>query len=466
MGKQIDIPAAAESRSVVVKHEKDGQIRIEVRRLKGIDELDSQMKGWAPSGSAYVKFCNVETSDAVVAEDFDQLVRILITPQNEHAGTYVQNKYGSWDQHAISNAKKFLQHTGLSKDAADEALGACMNDRWELVSLPFQPEYPGGRKWNRNAAKLKVAPATRSEDVSHPHWDLILSHIGASLDEPLAVLEWAGRSNIRTGADYLRAILAAILREPFSPTPYLFFVGPENCGKSILWEAIELFASGVVRADRALTSKSEFNGELASGVFCVVEEVDLTRGGEALARIKDFVTSRMISIRKMRTDTYMQRNHSHWFHFANSLGAAPIFDGDTRITVVPVGKLTKEIPKEKLLEALKEEAPAFLRTLIDLDLPPANGRLRIPVIETSAKKSAQEENRSELEKFIETECERADAKILYKDFYDRFQAWLPMESSAYWTKPRVSQKLPSDCPRKEFAGRTLFVTNLKWRSHE
>ena len=80
-------------------------------------------------------------------------------------------------------------------------------------------------------------------------------------------------AGIKTGADYLRTIFASIIREPATSTPYIFAYGPENCGKSILWEAFSrLVTGGVVKADRALTSQSDFNGELRNAIFCVVEE--------------------------------------------------------------------------------------------------------------------------------------------------------------------------------------------------
>jgi len=50
----------------------------------------------------------------------------------------------------------------------------------------------------------------------------------------------------------------------------------------------------VVKADTALTSDSNFNGELATAVLCFVEEIDLGKGkGRSVSynRIKDWVTA-------------------------------------------------------------------------------------------------------------------------------------------------------------------------------
>ena len=123
--------------------------------------------------------------------------------------------------------------------------------------------------------------------------------------------------NIRTGAQYLTAWIASTLRRPFEPLPYLFLFGPENSGKSIIHEAIDLLVTkGVTRADRALSNKNDFNGELHNAILCVVEERNFSADEVAHQRIKDWVTPIDISIRRMRTDSYKQKNTTHWVQCA------------------------------------------------------------------------------------------------------------------------------------------------------
>ena len=50
------------------------------------------------------------------------------------------------------------------------------------------------------------------------------------------------------------------------------------------------------------------------------------------------------------------------------------------------------------------EAPHFLYTLLNLQLPPATGRLRLPVVETSGKASLARDNGS-VPQFVEDFCE-------------------------------------------------------------
>ena len=66
----------------------------------------------------------------------------------------------------------------------------------------------------------------------------------------------------------------------------------------------------------------------------------------------------------MRTDSYTQPNTTHWVQCANRRENCPVFPGDTRITVIHVPDLLpdQEIPKEKLIEKLTEEAPHFMYT--------------------------------------------------------------------------------------------------------
>ncbi len=141
---------------------------------------------------------------------------------------------------------------------------------WRLVNLPFREEYPGGRQWNRDAAQFKYQPAELADDEAprHPHWDKICDHIGTELTPALKDLPWAEQAGIRTGADYLRAWAACAFRCPFNPTPYLFLFGSENCGKSIFYESLQLLVTkGVVKADRPLTGRDGFNGELAGAII-------------------------------------------------------------------------------------------------------------------------------------------------------------------------------------------------------
>jgi phage/plasmid-associated DNA primase len=273
--------------------------------------------------------------------------------------------------------------------------------------------------------------------------------------------------HIHNGRDYLTAWIASLIREPFEPLPYLFAFGSQNGGKSIFHEAIEeaLITKGVVRADRALSGHNDFNGELAGAVLCVVEEKNVASSKVSYERMKDWITSRTLSIRKMRTDSYQVPNTTHWVQTTNKQEYCPVFPGDTRITVIAVPDLLPEqiIPKKKLLQLLKDEAPHFLRTLLDWPLPEPEDRLRLPVVVTSSKIKSEEMQRSELEQFID-ECvfKVPGESIPFKEFYARFLDWLSEEGLDHWPRKRVVSELPATMPIFDKGSNLRFIGNVSF----
>jgi hypothetical protein len=255
-----------------------------------------------------------------------------------------------------------------------------------------------------------------------------------------------------------------MIRYPFSPLPYLFLYGPENSGKSIFHEAIALLMTkGCVPADRALTSASDFNGELANCILAVVEEKDISKAKGALAKIKEWVTARNLSIRKMRTDSYTQPNTTHWVQCANRRENCPIFPGDTRITVIHVPDLLpdQEIPKEKLIERLTEEAQHFMYSLMNMELPEVVGRLRLPIVITDSKLRSEEDNRDAFEEFLADNCFEAPGALMpFKDLFDKFYESLTVNEKGEWTKQRAIKKLPSRFPTGNGPGNKKYVANI------
>jgi hypothetical protein len=447
LGQELKLDGVPEGRKVTLKAHKDGRLVAEIERAKN----DPVLEGWDNKKGKYVRVFQVKTDpkedDDLDFNEFDGIVRALETPGVEHAG-WVVKKGKEWVRQPAANVKMVLQSLGQSKPDAEAVMGAAVARGWRLVSLPFREEYPGGRQWNLDAAQFKFKPADLGDDEvpHHPHWDLIFDHIGHELTPALRELPWAVEAGIRTGADYLRAWVACAFRDPFQPTPYLFFFGPENSGKSIFHESLQLLVTkGVVQAKRALEGRDGFNGELAGAIICAVEEVDISKSPGARERLKAWVTGRTIPIRKMRHDSFEQPNATHWVHTANSRDNCPIFPGDTRITAIYVSDLLEEqrIAKPKLEVFLEQEAPHFLYTLMHLELPPVIDRLRLPVVTTGSKREAEEANQTPVEQFIAQCCEKTpDRHTLFTEFYDRFQQWLPANEKHAWSKIRVSRELP------------------------
>jgi len=163
-------------------------------------------------------------------------------------------------------------------------------------------------------------------------------------------------------------------------------------------------------------------------------------------------------------------NTLHFIQAANDPNHCLIMHGDTRITMLYVSSLDldDEIPKSILKKALESEGPHFMRTLMDLEIPLVQGRLRIPVIATRGKERLESQNMNSLLRFISDSCFNVHgAKTLFSEFYRRFQTVLPEEEKGYWTHKRVSSKMPIFMPTGKSGGSgETFIGNVSWDTKE
>lgn len=218
---------------------------------------------------------------------------------------------------------------------------------------------------------LQYEPADTT-NPQHPTWDNILEHCGFDLDDLLSTggLESYG---IWSGQDYLTSWIASMTREPGVALPYLFFYGNQNCGKSAFREAVDiLFKTGSVCADQAAWNLVGWNGELEDAFFCYLEEVGFGYEiNDAKAeRLRGYVTQPNLLIHIKGKSGHKVTNLTHWCQMSNRREDLPDLGGYPT-TVIQVFDLENEIPKGKLLKALKAEAPHFMKTLMDLQLPQA-----------------------------------------------------------------------------------------------
>jgi hypothetical protein len=79
-------------------------------------------------------------------------------------------------------------------------------------------------------------------------------------------------------------------------------------------------------------------------------------------------------------------------------------------------------------------------TLMQTALPPSQGRLRIPVVNTQFKHDEASMNKSQLELFIEEHCvANPEGRILYKEFKQKLNASLSAREA--YTAVRLTQEL-------------------------
>ena len=373
----------------------------------------------------------------------DHIIRHTVA-SGEEVGWWINVKE-TWIQESRQNVASVVNsQEGISRSDLDSVLSKAILSPWELVNLPFQEEYPGDRQWNNKAARLSCQPVSGD----HKTWTDLLEHVGEGLNQAVLESDWCAQNAIKTGAEYLLVWVASMLQQPLVPLPYLFFIGPQNSGKSSLHEALHLLMSrGYARADHALLNRSGFNDEIENAVLCVVEETDLKTNKEAANRIKDWVTGKTISINTKFQSVHDVRNTTHWIQCANDASYCMIFPGDTRIVVNYVDLPKYPLPKHILFGRLEKEKAAFLDLVLSIELPEPEGRLGIPVVTSAEKATIETSNMSDLEQFIVEEAKVAHGqKMHFEYFYAQFLLYIKPERKSYWTRMRVSKEFPRKPP--------------------
>lgn len=396
----------------------DGGFQI---RFKG--SLEETPEGWSKTGkNEYVKTVRPKQTGNFklrMLRRADERVRFVVQDGSPR-GWFHRSETGWLEHRSYGELSCVVQ--SLFGEFERSCHTTMMENPWHLVTKPFQPEYPGGRQWNRNAPQLAVEPA--ESGGNHPHFDMILEHIGGDLNTAVQQNEWCRKAAINTGADYLRAWLACLIHHTDQPLPYLFLVGPQNSGKSIFHEMMKfLFTHGITSANSALTSS--FNGELAGCFLVYVEERDLgDKRHDAYSKIKEWVTGRDLLVQEKYQTPYTTPNYLHFVQMANSSSHLPLEDGDTRIVASDVPALSNPIPKAIMEKALREEAPRFLRTLLNTVIPPPVDRLRIPALKTVTKELMERRFRSPLMQFAMDNVFQCNGhKVELEEFYNAFKSF-------------------------------------------
>jgi len=476
---KVVIPVKAQvSRVYSLRPRQDGKLVLGVTKEK-LDHV-SEFPGWAKSTKCWEilvsepeRCTDQEKEDEDTWVEMDEKIRMLKCVSYEDLGSIggsfdgwvLRDDTGMWIKHPRENVMAYLQAKGHDSKDMSALLGGAINKAWAVVNEPFQPEFPGGRVWNLGASQYVYRPIELEEGEVpyHPHWDKIMNHCGCDLDVYIPHLEWCKEWGIKNGGHYLTAWIACLLRSPFSKLPYLFMYGPQNSGKSIFHEAIgKLITRGVVKADRALTSTSGYNGELLHAVLGVIDEVDISKSGSsAYNKLKEWTTALTLSVHAKYKQVYEARSSLHFVQMANTRSSLPVMGGDTRITAMQVPALLEEIPKDTLVPALQREGPAFMRTLMDWHIPEASGRLILPVVETQSKADAIASNRDPLEAFIEDQCYRIPgATVGLKELADAFHKTLDALDTGDWSISVVKSKVSELFPVGRSKGNVEYVGNL------
>lgn len=368
-----------------------------------------------------------------------------------------------WTSTPYAEVKNYIQGAGVAAGEINLVLRSYIDDAYEIVNEPFRPEYPGPRKWNRQAAQLIVEPDKQVDMVS-PTWRSMLEHMGRGINTAVAENEWCQRNSITDGGQYLEMWLAIMFQDPSRRLPYLFFWSTEsNTGKSTFWESLALLVSpnAFCQADHALTGA--FNGEMESAVVCVVDEADLSQKPEVYNKLKLWITGDWLSVRALYRQATQVQNNTHWIHTANYLDYCPVQPGDSRMVVVPTYALENWLPKITLFKMLKAEAPQFLGRLMSLIIPPLENRLILPVLDTPDRRMLISCRSSLIQQFLSiNDCRANGAMVEFSKLHESITAISPPGDSRLarlhdlnWMRV----ELGSEYPIGQFDGKT-FVGNI------
>jgi hypothetical protein len=451
LGVSLGIPPDMRNRTVELK-QKEGLIGVDLQGFAQVDNA-SAMKGWAIKSGKWKKTVQVVTQqgDSSNMINYDDTVRHLVNESDEDSGWIIKSD-NTWRDEPYKHVQVAIESTGFSAKDSKVVMGTAVLRPWRIVNIPFGPEYPGDRSWNRNAARFNVSPAEEIDPAGCPHWMKMLSHLGKGLDDAIQENGWCAANGIKSGAVYLKTWIASMIQQPLEQLPYLFFYSPEeNTGKSSFHESMSfLIRNGIEFADTALTQQQTFNAELAKAVLCVVEETSLQNHKQALARIRAWVTNKRFPVHPKFGTPYSTPNSTHWVQFSNDLRACPIFQGDTRITMLTIQPLepTEIIPKRLFFERLEKEAPYFLAELLRLELPPSNDRLAIPIITTSEKQALQAMNETLLETFLREKIYHIPGELIpINEMWEKFYGWMDEHDRDKYSKIMMGKEMPNKYPK-------------------
>lgn len=487
LGLDMDMPYAElpddRKATVMAKKKDDTKLIISIESMyreqsRVAKAVQSQQVFVEPTASSFgwilekknnwVKVFSIErTEEPEKAESNDDLVRHIVSEDQGDRG-WVVHSNGVWREEPLTHVKASLVSGGFSAGEINDIIGTQVLTPWTLVNKPFQPEYPGNREWNRNAAQIAFAPNPYVDETSFPAWTSILEHCGSGLNDVVKVDPWCIRHNVLTGGDYLLLWVASMLKDPYAPLPYLFLYGEQKTGKSTFHMALQLLLTrGYMRADTAL-GNTTFNGELFNAILCVIEETDLRGSKTAYNKIKDWVTSPDILMHPKGLTPYLVKNTTKWIHCSNEVQNCPAFTGDTRITMIKVPQLKEQIPPTEFKARLVEQASNFLGYVFKMEIPPSGDRLNVPILNTDEKLYVASVNKNPVELFIDENCHEIPGTVtLFSKFYEEFLSTIDMSEQAKWSRTTVSRAIPFKYPKGKLSNvMQAHIGNLTFHPDE
>lgn len=142
--------------------------------------------------------------------------------------------------------------------------------------------------------------------------------------------------------------------------------GTQGTGKGLVFTHIMMPILGRDYVSRATlpTFEKEFNGFMERSLLIFVDEIrlkELKQASVALSNLKQYITDDVISLRRMRTDTYLIDNHANFVFASNHYDSMEIDPSDRRFLVAPrqEAPLSTAIEVDGIIGRIKKELGDF-----------------------------------------------------------------------------------------------------------
>lgn len=404
--------------------------------------VDSKKSEELPDGWTKVGYKALAFADAVESKRESKqlyIVRERQTSQGQDVGDWMAMErdvptYFKTD----AKIKAELKRLGYGRSDIEEMMASATPLYKRVAHL--RPSIIEGQYLNVGGARLRVTPAPGP----HPTWDAIEERIGSLLSPYVISNEWCQRHSITTGGQYLRLIRAVMFQHPDHPTPYLALYSRQGgTGKTLYVETIPsiLVEGGVAGGAKFLSGQGSFNGHLATSWFAFIAEVDISAKG-AYDRLKAYVTDELVESEAKHQNATVERNHCHLVQLCNKLAFIPLEAEDRRIVIVPVPSLSPSVQGDESLtfherlangkwihgielkERLTAEAPGYLHSLLNMELPLKDNALWVPIISTKERDTLIEVRTDPVRLFVDRQMMSIEnAKTPFKEFFERFNEW-------------------------------------------
>lgn len=139
--------------------------------------------------------------------------------------------------------------------------------------------------------------------------------------------------------------------------------GLQGTGKGLLVNKvfIPLLGAGVVTVKRMKEFEEQFNEYLERSLLVVIDEAQISesrQGRMLMASLKNMITEPQLSIRRMRTDSYLVRNYCNFLLLSNMPDPATVEISDRRFNVGKFQDAKLDVTQE-FLDDIETELEAF-----------------------------------------------------------------------------------------------------------